>query len=302
MKCFYHKDSDGKAAAYWVRRSIDDKVDRAACCRPEEFFPITYGDPFPWQSIEKDELVWIVDYSIDPGAMARLLTITTNVIWIDHHRTAIDKYDSWDGPEIDGVRVDGIAACMLTYLYTRRLRGGSIDLDDCRLAPKWLRLIADYDTWTFRYKEDTRCFETAFGAYDFSPCSELWSEFEGFHSNDAVNDFINEGRAMLRWRDSWARSVMKLGWEMEWEGHRCFLCNLPRCNSDFFKSMNGNGYDILVPFYYDGQRDMWSVSLYSSKVDVQAIAKRYGGGGHRGAAGFQTAKLPFAAVKEDEGR
>ena len=41
-----------------------------------------------------------------------------------------------------------------------------------------------------------------------------------------------------------------------------------------------------MSYYYD--KDKWYVSLYNDdgKTDCSKIAKRYGGGGHKGAAGF----------------
>jgi nanoRNase/pAp phosphatase (c-di-AMP/oligoRNAs hydrolase) len=33
--------------------------------------------------------------------------------------------------------------------------------------------------------------------------------------------------------------------------------------------------------------------MYSKVVDVSEIAKRYNGGGHKGASGFQSKELPF---------
>jgi len=39
----------------------------------------------------------------------------------------------------------------------------------------------------------------------------------------------------------------------------------------------------------------WTVTLYSRDgINVGEIAKKYGGGGHANAAGFQCEKLPFA--------
>jgi nanoRNase/pAp phosphatase (c-di-AMP/oligoRNAs hydrolase) len=40
---------------------------------------------------------------------------------------------------------------------------------------------------------------------------------------------------------------------------------------------------------------LWNVSLYSTKpeIDCGEIAKSFGGGGHKGAAGFQGKELPF---------
>lgn len=39
----------------------------------------------------------------------------------------------------------------------------------------------------------------------------------------------------------------------------------------------------------------WTVSLYSTRDDVNCadIAKSFGGGGHKGAAGFQCDEIPF---------
>lgn len=37
----------------------------------------------------------------------------------------------------------------------------------------------------------------------------------------------------------------------------------------------------------------FTVSLYSETVDVGAIAKAHGGGGHKGAAGFVCDTLPW---------
>ena len=43
------------------------------------------------------------------------------------------------------------------------------------------------------------------------------------------------------------------------------------------------------------RKGQWAVSLYSSNadIDVSKIAKAKGGGGHKGAAGFQCKTLPF---------
>ena len=48
---------------------------------------------------------------------------------------------------------------------------------------------------------------------------------------------------------------------------------------------------MVCKFGYDGSIHKWRYTLYQSDkidniVDVSEIAKRYGGGGHRGAAGF----------------
>ena len=41
---------------------------------------------------------------------------------------------------------------------------------------------------------------------------------------------------------------------------------------------------------FSWRKGQWTVSMYSDKpdIDVSVIAKNNGGGGHKGAAGFQT--------------
>jgi len=62
-----------------------------------------------------------------------------------------------------------------------------------------------------------------------------------------------------------------------------------------------NEFDICIGFVFDGLR--YTVGLYSQKLDVSEIAKKYGGGGHPGAAGFVCKQLPFSAsmAKNDVG-
>lgn len=65
-----------------------------------------------------------------------------------------------------------------------------------------------------------------------------------------------------------------------------FICiNRERFNpSNFNIDYHKDGYDGVATFYYTGKH--WSFSLYSDTVDCSVIAKQYGGGGHKGAAGF----------------
>ena len=53
-------------------------------------------------------------------------------------------------------------------------------------------------------------------------------------------------------------------------------------------------YDLMITFCRSKNK-IWYVGLYSTKkeIDCGAIAKSFGGGGHKGAAGFQCKNLPF---------
>ena len=56
-------------------------------------------------------------------------------------------------------------------------------------------------------------------------------------------------------------------------------------------------HDMVCRFAYNGKG--WTYSLYSSnpEIDCSEIAKQYGGGGHRGAAGFKLDHCIFGVPK-----
>ena len=97
---------------------------------------------------------------------------------------------------------------------------------------------------------------------------------------------------MTKYRDSWAKEYLRIGFETKFEGLRCFALNLGMCSSEYFKSLPDGKYDVYMPFSFNGE--YFKISMYSlTTVDVSKIAIKYGGGGHKGASGFQCKTLPF---------
>lgn len=280
MKVFYHSDNDGKCAGYWVK-TLNKLTDNYA----DEYIKINYGIDFPFESIGKDEIVYIVDYSISPEEMDRLLKITKNVVWIDHHKSAIEKFSNYD-KEIAGLRYDGIAGCMLTFCYLTFLVNGApeFNTDMVTAAPLFTRLIADYDVWTFEFGDKTKRFQKGFELYAHEPEDEIWNNLYNLH---IVNQIINTGETIINYRKSMMSEYCKnKGFEAMFESYKCFAINMAMISSDDFVIDNIDDYDILIGFSYDG--DNWNYSLRSTKVDCAVLAMKYGGGGHKGAAGFSS--------------
>lgn len=318
MKCFYHEDLDGQASAFCVHAwaGVRNPHEADKC-----MYAIHYGQSFPFEDILPREQVWIVDYSVSPDEMLRLLDITKNVTWIDHHKTAIEKYA--DFPRlIRGIRQNGEAACTLTFKYLnwwtargegpeRYSMGDPMPLNgsDAMPVPRMLKLVGDRDVWRWAFKDETRFFFAGSQMHDTRPDSEFW--WKCMEHEVDLSSPPNTGNAVVRARGEvfWeqllrdGQTIEKykaqsdegtnglIGYEVAFEGYRCFACNRARVSSDRFGERIKQ-YDILLPHYHDGKQ--WTVSLYSEKVDVSEIAKKHGGGGHTGAAGFQCAVLPWA--------
>lgn len=76
------------------------------------------------------------------------------------------------------------------------------------------------------------------------------------------------------------------GFEATIDGHKCFAVNMAMMSSDDFIIDNPEDYELFVGFSFNGK--LWNYSLRSNKVDCSEIAKKFGGGGHKGAAGCNT--------------
>jgi uncharacterized protein len=75
------------------------------------FIGWNYGDPVEEikNGINDEDRLYILDLSIDE------LMGHPNLIWIDHHKSAIEKYPA----TIPGYRIDGVAACRLVWQWFR---------------------------------------------------------------------------------------------------------------------------------------------------------------------------------------
>jgi oligoribonuclease NrnB/cAMP/cGMP phosphodiesterase (DHH superfamily) len=255
-----------------------------------EFIPMNYGVDFAFGKIESREQVYILDYSIEPEEMVRLLRRTNEVVWIDHHKTAIEKYK--DFPQtIKGIRREGVAGCELTYAWIKGLKGPHLIED----IPEYIRLIGDRDTWTWKYGVRVKFFFAGLQAENMEPTSPIW---EVLHSDgkDKVDQIVKVGGYIQRYKDHTQQEALREnGFWLNWEGHDCYaICG--RYSSEPFEAVVPEA-DIWLTFRYmpDG---FWMVSLYSTEIDVSKIATKYEyhgkkGGGHTKAAGFECVYPPF---------
>ena len=286
-RIFYHTDHDGEASGAIAYNWANTVATPYQAC---VLYPITYGKPFPFDQIHEGDSVYILDYSIPPADMKKLLAITPNVVWIDHHKTAIEEYSYHpEIGEIAGIRDTDEAGCVLTWAFFNG-RG---------VIPLPIVLIGDRDVWRFAYGDDTRNFCMGLHMYNTEPSDKMWPRLFGEAGKSMVYEMQKEGKIATQYRDSWAKSYSKSwGYDATIDGFgdvKCFVMNLGRCGSEFFGDRIKE-YDVCASVGFNGS--MWEVSFYSEKIDVSVIAKKFGGGGHTGASGAVVAGLPFKKITE----
>lgn len=275
MLCLHHNDSDGRASAAIVRRALGPEV---------VLHEMNYGDPVPWEKVSSADRVVIVDFSLPKADMTRI-SQEVDFTWIDHHISAIEELvdisESWSG-----IRDTSDAACVLTWRY----------FFPEQPVPRAIILIGDRDAWHWK-EEETGAFDEGLYQQDTSPENDaLWVPLLE-DDPQAISRLVSQGKTLRKARlHNIQQQVDNYGFAVDFEGYRTMAINT-RGNGDIGLYIQDLGYQIAYCYVDNCQNGqlMTFVGLYSSEVDVSVIAKKFGGGGHRGASGFsfQRACTPF---------
>lgn len=273
--CLHHNDADGRASGAIVRRALGQEV---------RLYEVNYGDSLPWQELLAAEHVLIVDFSLPKADMLQLAA-GRKLTWIDHHISALQEMQDvalhWPG-----IRSIDEAACVLTWRYF---------FPDQPL-PRAVILIGDRDIWRMA-ETDTRPFNEGFYQENTRPDNDSFWEALLSDDHELVNGLIERGQIFLEARMRTIRRYVKhYGFAVRFEGCRTMAVNR-NGDGDLGEYIRNLGYDIAY-CYIDGEQNgrlMTFVTLFSNSVDVSVIAQKFGGGGHRGAAGFsfERAASPF---------
>lgn len=223
------------------------------------------------------------------------------VVWIDHHKTAIDKW----GTYLPGYRIDGVAACRLAWQwfrqdpFTHTLDPKENFIERKVNEPLSVRLAGEYDIWDHRGDGDTE-FQLGLRAQEEIPWDLLLEDGDKEKRAPAeayVARLIQTGRFVQTYVRRANELKMKNSFLLAFEGLKFLALNDSSRGSLTFDALDKpeTGHDALMLFYWSGKH--WEFSLYHAKhrtdLDLSNIAKRFGGGGHRGACGFRTERIPF---------
>jgi len=291
----YHAHcADGFGAAFAAWLKFGDEA---------EYVPFKYNE-----GINQDKVlgrkVYILDFSFPKDLMECIFEDAKKVVWLDHHKTAFemwckterDLYMSGAGQK-DLIILDNSASgAMLAWQHFHPEKE----------IPLLIKHIDDYDRWQFKFK-GTKEFNKALWSY--APWSfEQWDAAfirPDYRRNiDVVSTYdletyIAEGAAILRAHDANVQAVVKGAGKScnivkyNKVGDCCFsvyglAANCPpHLSSDVghqLANLSGT-YGLLWSINKEGK---CVCSLRSNgDYDVSAIAKVFGGGGHKNAAGFE---------------
>jgi oligoribonuclease NrnB/cAMP/cGMP phosphodiesterase (DHH superfamily) len=295
MTVFYHNDMDGRCAAAVVAKyegdlyKASDSRNEARC----HYIEVDYIKPLPLEIIKDGEKVYLVDYAFTKNTVWQLEKLVKekncDVIYCDHHDSSIhlqqdNKYE-WL-KSIKGIRSKEASGAALTYMNLYKVGFDGI--------PYFIKLVSDYDCWEYKYDPDTTYFKLGLETKDYDALDDVWealfvdpmSRETLLELGKIIKSYIDKDNKA--YRDSYA-------YETEVAGIKCMAIN--RKNNSWIFGEKYYEYPIVMTYAFNGEK--WSYSIFSSdpNVDCSKIAESFGGGGHRGAAGWVMDDMPFKKVE-----
>jgi oligoribonuclease NrnB/cAMP/cGMP phosphodiesterase (DHH superfamily) len=261
----YHSPcADGFTAAWAAWRKHPDWGFHAAM----------YGKPHPDATGRE---VYLLDYSYKLPEMEKLIGEAKRVVVLDHHATAQADIQ----PLIDSGRVEGVfdmehSGAYLSWKY----------FWPDSPVPRFVELVEDRDLWKFT-SAYTRPASAVFFSYPYD--FETWNMlYEQCESTTGLTVLVAGGEAIERKHHKDISELLALTATTEKiGGYVVPVANLPYTLASDAANKLSEGEPFAATYYIDkeGSR-VFSLRSKENGMDVSQVAKQYGGGGHKHAAGF----------------
>ncbi len=259
---FHAQCPDGFCAAWVARRKWPNA----------EFQAVKHGEPPP-DVTGRDVL--IVDFAYPRNTLLEMKEKAASILVFDHHISAQRDLEGLDFCVFDMERSGAGLTWDLLFPNTDR--------------PFLVNYVEDRDIWKWKLS-DSKAVCAALSCYkkDF----ETWDNLLAA----GLPPLIAQGKAVLTYEDRIIDIGKALSREVQIAGHRVMASNIPYLQSEVGEALaQERPFSVCWHTKADGRvqfslrsRDPWG-------IDVSEVAKSFGGGGHKQAAGFI---LPYADAME----
>lgn len=213
--------------------------------------------------------VYFIDWTYHLPTMEAIMRKAKKVIAIDHHETNEDSTKAVPDHVYDLSHSAAVLAWK--YFYPEKV------------VPKFLEYVEDYDIWKHAY-QDTDAVNACLGSIDFT--FKNWGKLVlDFEKNATRRPYIVRGRSILSYQDKMVNEIANNAEQVEFFGHRVLAVNCP-----VLQDQLGNLLAKRKPPFgivWRVERGKLRVSFRSrNNFDIARYAEKFGGGGHKTAAGF----------------
>ena len=295
--CIFHGNcADGFTAAWAVWMRFGDEF---------EYFPGVYQNPPP--DVAGRDVV-LVDFSYKRDVLREMARNARSILVLDHHKTAADDLWNSDGtdpaphvrryPEMPASwdahiqqatadEAHGVPYCEIYAFFDMNRSGAGIAWDFFHPEDRRSRLVdyaEDRDLWRFALPKSREVNAVVFSfEYEFG----AWTAMDLALAGD-FDKIVNQGAAIERkHHKDVAELTAALKRRMNIAGHDVWVASLPYTLTSDAGHLMATGEPFAACYWDTPDGRVFSLRSTDDGMDVSEIAKLFGGGGHRNAAGFR---------------
>jgi len=254
-----------------------------------EFVPGVYGQDPP-DVTGRD--VYLLDFSYKRAVLEKMALEARRLVVLDHHKSAMSDLDGF----VESFTPDQLVD--ITVRFDMEKSGAQLAWEHFHkgaLVPILVQYVEDRDLWKFKlYK--SREVNAALFSYDYS--FEVWNQLRAATNFiTELDTVIAEGTAILRKQDKdIAELLPKLSGLMKFDSlippRVIPAVNLPYTLASDAGNLLAQHAEFAAVYYQDYKGEyVFSLRSREGGMDVSEVAKTYGGGGHKHAAGFRVKSL-----------
>lgn len=253
----YHANcTDGFGSAYSAWKLLGNRA---------EYHARSHGAPPP--DVTGKNVV-ILDFSFKNDVTKKMIEEANELLVIDHHKSAM-------------VELHDIS----NTIFDMNKSGATLAWDyfhPGKEAPKFIQYITDRDLWKWELPYSKE-FSAAFDMVPFE-----FEEFEKFEDDSVFDDAVKRGSYILAYSKTVVKKVCDKASDRYLDGKHVMVVNASHWMSEIGARLSPD-CDYAMIWYYDhNDRDIKvSLRAFHDTIDVSEVSKKFGGGGHKKAAGFR---------------
>ncbi len=270
----YHANCKDGFGAAWAFRNL-----AAPSYSHVEYIAVNYQEPMPVVTGAAETDLFILDFSYH---IAQLIEATR----LFHYVTLIDHHEGMRA-ELCALRDSVSRPGNITIIFDLEKSGALLSWEYfspyttfCYAPPALISHISDYDLWQFKH-QDTKAYIAGLDSYpkDF----KVWDDIDA-----GIIPVVREGYVILKNKSQQLEAILASGThEIYINGNKGLACNAPGIFASDLGNMLAAKSGTYGCTYFTDSEGKIKYSLRSlGDYDVIPLAKHYGGGGHKNAAGF----------------
>lgn len=241
-----------------------------------KYIPVSYQ--FDPPKLKPNANVYLVDFSYPLETLKTIAETANKVVVLDHHKSSQEALKELPLPDTNE---------KITALFDMNRSGAVITWEffhPDKNTPLFLQYIQDRDLWRFELPKSEE-FHAWLRSHPFD--YELWDKFNLHFEHNNQGHFLREGEALLRATNQTVAMMCKKARYVNILNHKAVIVNATCHWSEVGHHLLAEHPEAEFAASYGDVTEnkvMWSLRSRGD-FDVSQIAKVFGGGGHKAAAG-----------------